>query len=79
LVLRNQGLVGGIPRALLLEVVETIPVLARVDLLPVKELKELVEARGKQGSEDRPSPVDPVVVREVAVDYSWSERTSRVE
>lgn len=49
LALCNQGLVG-VPRSLFLQVVDAVPILSGIDLLPVEDLKEHVKSRGKERS-----------------------------
>lgn len=50
-----------------------VKVLAWIHGLVVTELHELVEGHGEQAAEERPDPVDPVVVVEVPGDYVWAE------
>jgi len=56
-----------------------LPVLARVALLPAKELEQGVEAASEERAEDRADPVDPEVLREAGVDNSRTEGASRIE
>jgi hypothetical protein len=46
-----------------------IVVLARVDIFPTDETQEVVEARGKERSEERSNPVNPVIPGEATVDH----------
>lgn len=76
----RQGIAGSVevvPLSLFLA--NAVPVLARVDLLPLAEIEKGVESRCKESAEHGADPVYPVVGREAAVDDGWTQGTSRVE
>ena len=56
-----------------LHLLDVVPVLAGVDLLPPQIPKQRVEAGGEQGAQDGADPVDPEVRREAAVDHGRAQ------
>ena len=60
-------------------ILHVVIILTRVDFLPAYEAQDVIEGRGEEGTEQRADPVDPVISRECAVDYIWSQGTRRVQ
>ena len=54
-------------------------VLARIRLLVVEELDEVIVARGQQRTKGGPDPVDPMIALEVRRHYAGPEGAGRVE